>query len=232
MIQLSSNSNEALRLVIASRPTAIGQYRQAYMQYIDRVSALRACEFNLRRISAKLKLKAAEKNQIKELIEQELNPNRILAYEANIELLDIDTEELMSQTQELTEQIDDAQREAVFCKSVMDQIVQEVGIDFSSLTTEEFQHYMIEETKQFQSRKLAAGVLSRTTGLSPSVTEALLDLPPEDLVEMLKLQGDILEKYNKNVLAPVEESKLLPIKEINPKNNNFIKLQSNDLRLQ
>jgi hypothetical protein len=199
-IQLSSNSNEALRLVIQGKPTLVGQYRQAYLQYTDRVTALKTCEFNLRTVDAKIRLKEVEKRQLLELIEQEENLNQIEAYKINIELFEIQIEELMYQTQQFHLQIKDAEREALLCQELMASICKEADVDFGSISTQEFQHYMLEETRQFQARKIAASLLSSTTGLPNLVTEALLELPEKDRLDMLNRQQDILNKHNKLIL--------------------------------
>lgn len=194
-IQLSSNSNEGLRLAIESRPTYIGKFRQAYLQKLDRERALKACQFNLRKAQVQLKSKTLDYNVCKTKLEKESDYYKCESLRVNMAYLAIEMEEISDSVHGINQEIADAFREMKFCEQLIQEVIEKSGINFYELSEVEFQGYMTEETQAYQSRKIAAALL-----VNPQqAIESLLELPPEDRKRVLLAQQDILNLHTELV---------------------------------
>lgn len=185
-MQYSSNSNEALRSLIRSCPTLIGQYRQAKLQIRDRTIALQQYDFALRRHD----LTINQKEKLRDCFHQSGDCDDEAA------LINLEIAEAKFGIDRTNELIDDAVREIKVCEQELDRIRQESDIDFSELSQDEFQKLMVAEFRQKRVRWIAARTIAPQLGIPPESAEVLLELPEDDRESYLRKHHELVSSFN------------------------------------
>jgi hypothetical protein len=190
-MQLSSNTNEGLRLKVLSQPTPAGQFRQAIIHAKGRQDAINEAllkleEFELgveeRRIEKEILARQAQKT------EDDLERDRL-----NLEikrLTWLDKREDMERNV-IDERMEDAMRERDFCRSMAADICDRAGVDFGSLPHDEFQAFMVEDTQIKLIRHFASYTLSHAIGFPPEVMQELLGMPEVERETFLAAQNGL-----------------------------------------
>jgi hypothetical protein len=184
-VQYSSNSNEAMRSIVRSKPTLVGQYRQAILEFEKRSHDLQRAALSLEKQRQEIRLKRV---QLGKLIAQ-ISDAEELQCRQTIATLEIQEAELdLNQTIKLTA---DAERELQVCQDEIERIKAIAPVDFATLDENQFQFLMSEEFKLRRVRHLVAQTVSHAIGFRPEVIEVLLEIPDEERSEYFQLHQEM-----------------------------------------
>lgn len=184
--QLSSNTDEGLRLAIRSHPTLIGQYVAAVKQLFDRTQALsqarrdaQKADLAVRQQKVRIQRLQAQLQTIQDPLDFE---EKLIELEsAKLSLPDKEEETALNQVL-----VADCLREIELCESEIARIQEKAGYSFAHLPTHEFQNQLAKDTRARYVKRMAALALSQQLGLPLDVADLLLDIPEEDRMQVFQ----------------------------------------------
>lgn len=195
-MQYSSNSDAAMRAIIRSRPTLVGQYRQAQLEIHRRSQDLQAVTFQLRREQIDLEMARLEVAKAREECGTGIDAE---IAQCRQEKAAIDAEEIEFKIKTTSKLAADTEREIRVCQDELSKILEEgrslLGVDLSQINEAGFQTLMAEEFNAKRSRFFASQFLSTYTGLQPGVIEELLEMPESDRIQILEMQKTYTEGF-------------------------------------
>jgi hypothetical protein len=174
--QLSSNTDEAVRLLIRSQPTLIGQYVFAMRQKLDREQALEGSRLDARRGNIALRRLYLQRGRLEAQIRVGQNPE-FLQCDLDAVLLDIEEAESQAALQSALDR--DCQREIALCEAELQRIEAANGGSFSELDKAAFQGQMAGNTHGIYAMKMAAVSLAKMLDIPIEVATLLIEIPPE-----------------------------------------------------
>ena len=192
-MQLSTNSNWHTQHLIRSRPTWAGRYRQAYIQRQDRLWSAEDIERTIQMQEEEIALLRLDLEEMDATPVSGLEAKRM---QHRRRLVELEIEKLQAMQERNRMRLRDCYREAEVCEAEMKRIQEESGLDFASMSEEEFQAHMAEEARLSLAKNLAAAELSAKTGMPLMATEAWLDIigDLESFQSLVQLKNQVVDR--------------------------------------
>jgi hypothetical protein len=187
-VQYSSNSNAAMVAIIRSRPTLIGQYRQAKLEVWRRQQDLESVALQLQKEEIELELAKLQTPTLGIDAETRLK----------IKLAAIAAAEMSRKIQTTADLAKDTQRELQICEVELNRIRAEaeaIGLNLDELSESQFQILMAEEFKAKRARYFAAQFLAPQIGVMAGAIEEFLEIPEADRRDIIQLQSAYMNGF-------------------------------------
>jgi hypothetical protein len=191
-MQYSTNSNEAMRSIIRSKATLIGQYRQARLELEQRYNTLTHTGFELKRLKIQRDAAVEERADLQKKIDLGLSDR---ATRTRLALLDVDIEEFDHNLRSTCELVQDVRREYAVCQQEIERITNAAGTDLGQLPDDVFQSGMTTEYRRNLIRHVAARTLQPITGLPWEAIETVLEIPEADRPEYIALLHETQQQF-------------------------------------